>query len=254
MSDSFNTFDHLPPEHHAEAEIIWTRVPEYFKRLLDTDPAMTQTGKITSIWRRLQDGERVEMLCQPIFKANLTLLDTHTTVGTTARLWRAGHHFAGGANTSVLAYYDDGTLLWLDNHQDNTDFETFWQRENLKIDNPEEAVMFIMYTKFRYLPEPGRMKIVTRPEDIPHDFMDWIDKPHNRQMKLDYQQQVAQLAPKMSPPIIYTESGVRHYTFCVWLHVLGQVFSFDCTLDFNGKWTFNAIMLGASFGDVFMPR
>lgn len=63
----------------------------------------------------------------------------------------------------VLALYDDGTILWLDDHSSDTDFEVFIGREHLVTWLPYEVDDFLnllTQTKFNYLGEPQLVRSI----------------------------------------------------------------------------------------------
>jgi hypothetical protein len=250
-----NRFRNVDPSLHAEAESIRQRVPEYFQRLVQSNPEVTGAGKLTSLWREGQDGERTQSLCKEVYKAHIRLLDHDLSDVLSTRLWVLGHYYPGASHTAVFAAYDDGQSLWLDNHIDNQDFDRFWQRENIVWESADEAAAFMMATKFHYLREPSRMYIVSNVSDIPQEHREFLKTYDDEEHLRKFDKDLAAVAPHIYPPSLDTVQGTTHLQFCVWLMAGGRLLSIQCRFDPEGKLSYEGEQLGEwMIGDGFMPR
>ena len=69
--------------------------------------------------------------------------------------------------TAILALYPDETILWLDDHSSNSDYEVFMQRENLLSwppDRKDQLIQLLVETKFNFL---GWPRVIYSAVDIP---------------------------------------------------------------------------------------
>lgn len=155
----------------------------------------------------------------------------------------------------MFAVYGDGTLLWLDDHTNNREFDTFWKRENILWQNATEAAVFMMKTKFHCVPEPGRYFILNSVEDIPQARYRAILVQENAFQELEeYDNKLADIAPLIYAPTLATDDSSIQLRFCVYIHAGGRVWSLISHFDSNGNLTHTDEILGDWVGEAFAPR
>jgi hypothetical protein len=245
--------DDFSPDERAERDQFRARISQYFCQRIENDPAVLEVGSIASLWRKVQDGLRTEMLCESSYKPHLFRPEL-SSIGFLAKITGAGYYHPGGTHSVVFAVYCDGTLLWLDDHTNNQEFDTFWRRENILWQNAPEAAAFMMETKFHYVPEPGRYFILNSVADIPQGFRDYLVQKEAHKELEDYDKSLADVAPLIyAPSLIADDSGI-HLRFCVYIDAGGRVWSLNCHFDLNGCLTHTGEILGDWVGDAFAPR
>jgi hypothetical protein len=244
----------LDEAERARRELLRKRIVDYFHRRIQADPHVTNSGNISSFWGQILDGERAKALCKEIMKPNIRFLYEATPVPLTGSLYVAGHYFPGGAHDGVFAHYED-SLLWLDDHVSNHDFEQFLQRENIVLDNAYRIATFIADTKFHYLATPGHLVILTSVADIPQDVHRQRLIKYNALEKLnEFEQRLINITPHIYPPFLTIDSEIIVLRFVVWISIAGRVWDITCQLESNHIFSYKAEKVGEWIGDAILPR
>lgn len=249
-----DTQENLSDAERAERDQLRARIAQYFCQRIENDPAVLEAGSIASLWRKHQDGERVQFLYTSHYKPYITspVLPNKTL---SAKIIELHHSHPGATYSVVFAVYGDGTLLWLDDHTNNHEFDTFWKRENIQWQDAHEAADFMMKIKFHYLPEPGRYFILNSVEDIPQARYRAILVQENAFQELEeYNKKLTDVAHLIYAPALNTNASGIHLRFCVYIHAGGRVWSLSCHFDSNGDLTYTGEILGDWVGQAFAPR
>ena len=204
------------------------------------------------------DGERTISLCQEVMKPNIRRRDEALFTPLSAQIYVVGHYFPGSARCAVFAVYNDDTLLWLDDHSNNRDFDVFWQREKFQWQNADDLAHFMMLTKFHYLGLPSLTVILNTIADVPQ--AKWrkliLKMKEDGYLKdlFDFEQKLADLAPRLYRTSLKVDQRGLELRFCVWLMVAGQVFDITCRFEPNGTLSYHGKELAVWVGQADMPK
>lgn len=174
----------------------------------------------------------------------------------TSTIYHVSEPYKWGA---TLALYQDGTLLWLDDHSSNTDFELFLQRESFdeQLENPTESLLvFLLQTKFGFLGGfMDRLLLIRDITDIPI-----VPEKHRHEWPGSYmyetsQERLPQIADQIFPPVFeeINESKVR-VKFVTWAEQFGNVYSVEAFISTDDSFEYMGEQLTDSVGDYFHPR
>jgi hypothetical protein len=151
----------------------------------------------------------------------------------------------------VLAVYSDDTILWLDDHSGDSDFEGFARRERLATWLPQqmnELLTLLIETKFNYLGQP---QLVQSASEIPGFKVGPGKAPATL---LEEKKHFDSVAKQIQPPECVSEQQGVRLSFCLWSRILGRVLAVDCLFGSDGSFTFEAAQLAEHIGDFFVPR
>jgi hypothetical protein len=244
--------ENFSPAERAGRDQLRIRISQYFCERIKANPAVLEIGSVASILGKWHEAERAKTLCKAYFKPHLFTLDLPPLQG---KVIAAGHFFPGGSHTAIFAIYDDEPLLWLDDHTSNTEFDAFWQRENIRWENAYEAIRFMMITKFYYLPDPSRYTILNSVTDIPQERYRAFLMEENLNEELEkFERRLADVAPHIYPPSLTIDDTGIHLWFCLHLLIGGRVSSINCDFNSNRDLTCKSEVLGNGVGEIFMPK
>jgi hypothetical protein len=164
------------------------------------------------------------------------------------------YEFVGGHPFSIiLANYEDGTLLWLDDHLNDTDFEVFFHRERLSTwisDRTNELLNLLVATKLNYLANP---KLIRTASDIP--TLTELEKKEYRSSTtggkelLLLEENLTSVANTIEPPsYFWGNDGIGHLRFFVWTQIYGLVLEINCHFDQSTFFSHQAEMIASSVG------
>lgn len=163
----------------------------------------------------------------------------------------------------IIALYDEGIVLWLDDEADDRDFAMFTQREKLWSWLDTSANNFIellLQSKLAYLGQPQLIHSIV---DIPPFPEDLWSPPHasNTQKEIGkrehaaYEERLRHVTPLIQPPaIIQNSDGAFDLQFCIWTKVLGGVYDIHCSLGPSKPFTYKGFLLADSVGRGYAPR
>jgi len=254
-STIFDYPDHFDAAQRTDMDHLRTRIAQYFRDRVQTDPTVKEIGGIRNLLSTVQNQERAVHLCQEVMKPNIKQQENPLFNAVSVKIYRPIHAFPGGQHSAIFAVYDDGTLLWLDDHVSNHDFDIFWQREKTQWQNAADFAMFMMLTKFDYIVLPSRMVILTTVADIPQEkWRRFMLAENDLEGIQEFDQKLTDIAPFLyAPSLTQDEHGLK-LCFCVWLMVAGQIFDMRCHFDSAGKLSYQANELARTVGDYFMPK
>ena len=167
--------------------------------------------------------------------------------------------FEGYLSSVVFAAYDDGTLLWLDDHSSNGDHAQFAARERLVRWVPYNVAALatlLTETKFNFL---GHARVLITSSNIPllpeasRKF--WVEDGHKDEL-MEKDNQVAEVSRQISPPAYALNTdGTVSVRFFVWVHEFGGVYSIQCIFGKDGDFfDYEGEKIANEIGDYFVPK
>ncbi len=159
----------------------------------------------------------------------------------------------------VLAQYEDGTVLWLDDHSSDSDFEVFTIREdlsNLLPGQAEEVSDLIARTKFNFLGWPHLIRQVSDIAEIPKNTKRMINaqSKEHKQVLADKESRLLAVASQIHPPTCLNEGNRVHLKFYIWTKLMGNLFEVNCAFGPSLTFTYEAVELVDSVGFYVNPR
>ncbi len=149
--------------------------------------------------------------------------------------------------TVKLVIYSDETILWLDHHTSNSDYEVFMQRENLLSwypDRKDQLIQLLVETKFNFL---GRPRLISSAVDIPQQ--------KNENEIEESRKRLTRVTKQIFPPTyVQNLDGSVRLQFCIWTLILGKIFAVDCTLGPGSVFSYHGELLTRDVGDYVLPR
>jgi hypothetical protein len=269
--------DHISAAQRVELDAVRQRIASYFESRTKNDPAIMKAGKLTSHLGQHQDGKRTQLLSGKEYSLNVGIVVSFSigAVGTSrptaddqpvsfsqffaipllAKIYWAGIYAPGASWTAVFAVYDDGTLLWLDDHTSNHEFDLFWQREHIRWANARQAASFMMETKFHWLTEPSRYAVLDSVDDIPQSRLRAYLQEVNALAELEkYEAELVHVASDIRPPKLTSDANGTSLVFSVWLLALGRLYNINCRFDPGGHLTYHGELIGEGIGEAFAPK
>jgi hypothetical protein len=160
---------------------------------------------------------------------------------------------------AILAYYDDGTILWLDDHEANDDFEKFSKNEHLWTwlpEHKEDLIELLIETKMHFF---GKPQLINSISDIPSYTKQELDQMANDPLLmsqlLEIQQKLEHLSEKIIPPDLLIESDKTfELTFFVWTHILGRIVRAQFKFGKDGLFLYEGNELLKEAGRFSVPR
>jgi hypothetical protein len=170
----------------------------------------------------------------------------------------------------VVAHYDDGTILWLDDHLDDADFSGFVQRERLAEwlpDHLNEILELLLETKFYFLGWPQLIHSVSDIPLIPERYTSHLTDPKDDYLLSSLDQQkaleslreadrrLASVADQIrAPESIRLEDGSTRLIFYIWTKILGKVVRLDTYFGVDNSFKYEAAQLTEQVGYFTVPR
>jgi hypothetical protein len=170
----------------------------------------------------------------------------------------------------VLARYDDGTILWLDDHLDDHDFDSFARREYLADwlpDRLNDMLELLLETKFYFLGWPQLIRAVSEIPVIPEKYIGWLKGPKDDRWSsiLDQQKgleslrqandRLASVADQIRiPECVRLENGNIRLSFYVWTKILGNVVRIDSFFGTDSSFGYEFALLTKQVGFFTVPR
>lgn len=172
-----------------------------------------------------------------------------------------GHHYLW----LIIALYDEGIVLWLDNEADDRDFALFARREKLwswlgaSVDN---FIELLLQSKLSYLGQPRLLRDVADIPLFPEDMWNWqlptdndVQRENRRKAHDAHEERLRHVTPLIQPPaIIQNSDGAFDLRFCIWTKVLGRVYDIHCSLGPSRPFTYKGFLLAEWVGKGFAPR
>ena len=162
--------------------------------------------------------------------------------------------------TAIVAYYEDGTILWLDDHEADDDFEAFAKIERLCAWLPnqkEDLTELLIKTKLNFLGVPQLINTIS---DIPsyskQDLVQLAKQPlFPLNEYLEIQQQMEQLSGKIIPPnLLTTPDGGFELSFFVWTYINGRIIHAQYKFGQDGLFLYEGKELMKFAGRFSVPR
>lgn len=164
-----------------------------------------------------------------------------------------------GFLSAVLAYYDDNTIFWLDDHSSSGDFKAFVQNERLWTWLPEQKqdlIGLLLETKLNYF---GCPRLINSVSDIPsfskQELEQWSVDPSAQSEMTDAQQRVESVSERIAPPsLLVGHNQVFELSFFVWTKILGRIISARFEFGQDGLFLFEDNELVKMVGRFLVPR
>lgn len=161
------------------------------------------------------------------------------------------HHI--GFLSVVLAYYD-GTILWLDDHESNDDFEAFVKNERLWTWLPErrdDLIALLLEAKLSYL---GLPQLINTAADIP-TISRSAGSPEEEQYLIEIQQNYERAANKIVPPNVFIgDDQIFNLNFFIWTAIMGRIIHARFKIGKDGLFQYQGDELTKEAGRFFVPR
>ena len=159
----------------------------------------------------------------------------------------------------VIAFYqDDNNVLWLDNHNNNTDFSIFSRRESLYSWLPEhldDFVSLLIKTKLNFLGEPRLVGDVSDVPRIAEDYRNYLLTSQEGITELTRRETlINEVAGKVHTPISSNKNGSFFIEFFVWTRILGNLIRISCFIKSDGIFDYNGNVIAESIGNFYVPR
>lgn len=159
----------------------------------------------------------------------------------------------------VVTQYEDGTILWLDDHSSNADFEIFIHREHLLRwlpDNIEEVTDLLVSTKFNFF---GWPQLITSTSDIP-EMPNRMKKtiPANNQEVwqsiIEAEKRLAIVANQIHPPTcLDNQDKGFELKFYIWTKLSGNIIEINCSFGRDHSFKYQASQLTSLVGFYIIP-
>jgi hypothetical protein len=208
----------------------------YFTDKVESDTLVTQRGILPG-WL---EHVRIHSF-QQILEANVTLQKGRYWDLLTGKVYVVFDFYL----TAVLALYPDETILWLDHHANNSNYEVFMRRENLLGWYPErkdQLIQLLVETKFNFLGQPQLIRSA-------------VEIPETDNKNTGAQKRLTAVIPKLFSPM-YTKKldGNVQLKFCIWTRISGRVFAVTCSLGPENTFSYSGELLAEGTGNYFTPR
>ncbi len=149
---------------------------------------------------------------------------------------------------SMIAIYPDETILWLDDHANDLDYQTFITREHLiewVPDHVNALAQLIVETKFTFLGMPHLLHntsdILPRSEERKEILSQSAD---GREFLAAHEAALTYVSSQIVPPRVQTDAhGAMTLTLFLWTHIAGKVFKMECTFVPNTPFTYRGVQL-----------
>lgn len=225
------------------------KIRKYFQEQL-TDSRASERGKIPGVFEALRP-----QLSQNA-EGNIELIKEFDQLPLSGNLCR---FFFDRMQmlTAIFALYQDNTILWLDDHSNDLDYEEFLRREDLlkKMYGQWEAfVHFIIYTKFNYLENPRLIHSISDIPPIKQEVKDLASKSGTLDEILRKEAELESLRNRLKPLNITLRAGVVVMEFYVWTSFFGRVVRIKCFLDTDGDFEYEGDIVADLVGHYVLPR
>lgn len=234
------------------------QLKRFLGSLITNNPRITQEGKVHSLF--YLEGQRMGDLYKSIDDTDTTLRPfikppLNNLLG---QLWQlANHQYYWLAATAVFAFYDDGTILWLDSHVDDNDFKQFVEQEELLLLDAKLAAEIILATKLHYLSVGLPSQVIESIDDIPAvDFRKYRANgrvANIQEWENNYNQLMMSLKPLLYEPQFHSSKTAKILEFYFWTHAMGQVYKTQFSFE-NKALTWKAELIGNGYGSHLTVR
>jgi hypothetical protein len=169
----------------------------------------------------------------------------------------------------VIAVYDDGRILWLDDHIDDSDFAEFVRREQLLEWLPDQfnrLLELLIETKLNYL---GASQVIHSTSDVPAIRDDVRNRyaslerwngtreqwEAGRSSLLEADKRLTDVADQIQSPIFtLSGNGKAQVSFYVWTKILGKIVKIDCFFGPGHAFRLESVQLAQGIGRFMVPR
>ncbi len=225
------------------------RIANYFRNRLKSDPNVNNDGALRGWFEAARATGFLTVMRENIFVRSGGLYSELS--GT---IYEA--HIKG--LMTIFAFYEDDTLLWLDDHTNNSDYEAFIRREKLSQwlpDNMEKFVALTVETKFDFVGEPRLIHNASQIPPIPQKLRDQFARAGVEEDLIEREKRLAEVANQIKAPALTSASeGVQVLAFCIWARILGRVINIRCALGIEGTFSYEGHVLTGEVGNYVILR
>jgi hypothetical protein len=221
-------------------DAIKQQIADFFRQRQIDNPKTLEMGK-TGGWFEMY---RVDTFQDPEW-FTYKPLEAGIYSGLTTKLYR----IVARTLSSIVAYTANNKWLWLDDHSDDTDFQTFWSQEALASWLPtrsEDLLSLMIETKLNFLGVPV---IVHDVQDIPQ---------HNDDMPPELikekQQKLATYRSVIQPPKHEFKSGIWYVEFFVWTRIFGRILKVTFQTSPENTFPYQIDEIASNTGLYIVPR
>lgn len=166
---------------------------------------------------------------------------------------------SNGQLSVVLARYNDGTILWLDDHSKDADFQSFIRRERLLAwlsHRLDKLLHLVIETRLNFL---GRPQLISSAMEVPElsegQKTLWIEDEETQRFLLEQEKRLADISGQIRPPALVTgQEGGLDASFYVWTKILGKIISVRCFFGPNSTFRCEGAQLTQFVGNYIVPR
>ena len=156
------------------------------------------------------------------------------------------------ALSGVVAVYDQ-TILWLDDHSSNSDYEVFINRESLLEWLPSKThdlAALLVKTKFNFLRQPHLIRHVSDIPPMSEYDRNVVTRVGGQNYFSEADKQLSELSQQLQPPMFEMDKNqAKLLNFYIWTRTLGCIYHINCKFAGNGTFTYNASQLASQIGD-----
>lgn len=169
------------------------------------------------------------------------------------------HMVSNGHLSAIVALYTDGTILWLDDHSKDTDFQNFVHRERLLGWLPyrmDKLVRLLVGTRLNFL---GWPLLINSASDVPTPSEKqkalWVGDKEVEEFLLEQAKWLANIHDQIRPPVLVTDpKGGYLVSFSVWTKILGKVINVRCLFGPGQTFRYEGVQLAQLVGAHVVPR
>ena len=164
-----------------------------------------------------------------------------------------------GELSVILAHYNDGTILWLDDHSSDSDFQNFVRRERLLEWLPHQVdrlVNLLIETKLNFLGKPQLVNNVMEVPLMPESQKAlWAGNEQVQEVLLEQENRLADISDRVRPPMLTADlTGGFQLNFYIWTKILGKVINIHCFFGPGNTFRYRGVQLTQFVGRYLVPR
>lgn len=224
---------------------IVAAIQDYFKNYDETHPAVIESTGWLAMLR--------DLLPQDIPTANIEKISIHPLF--THQINASIYQVYDDRLPMMIAIYDDGMVLWLDDVSNNDDFVIFSQRENLinqVLANPHAAAGLLVKTKFAFWYRP---QLILSAYDVPQHLestdVQPIEDEGLQEWYAEKERRFYSIINKVFPPVVTQDQHTATLVFYVWTHAYGKILHIQCNFRFDGSFDYHIVELVEQVGYCF---
>jgi len=181
----------------------------------------------------------------------------------TGELWSGlsgkAYKLSYGELSVVVARYDSGSILWLDDHSTDSDYQEFVRREHLLEWLPQQMdklIHLLIATKLNFLGEPqlvdNTMEVPVLPES---QKALWAGDEEVQQSWLEQEKCLADISDQIQSPVLITDQNRGFWlNFHIWTRILGKIIGVSAFFGVDNTFHYKGVQLTQFVGRYMAPR